>query len=160
MEGKAMTFRVGQIVARNDKPEETYRIAKIEYGLILFVGTLGAFNQAGFHLVGAQPKSAFGIEQPSHTHSIPDLYGRSPVYGEFAVTFDTNEEESMQDRDLDREKEKAFERIMRKREFDKRVKELKKPSGVAETYWDGEHLANAIEKTVSTAMTPQAMWKL
>jgi len=142
MEGKAMSkFKPGDRVCRNDKPEETYLVAP--FGRIV-----EAAKNDTPELDKKQNSLAVVTEELR-------IYWLEKDGLNWVVKEDTSEE-----RDIDAHKAKEFERIMRKREFDKRVKELKKPSGVAETYWDGEHLANAIEKTVSTAMTPQAMWKL
>ena len=80
-------------------------------------------------------------------------------YGEVAAV-DPNDD--MLSEDEDEGKAKEFDRIIRKREYERRVKGLKDAwdsSEVGADYWDGEHLADAIEKTVGGAMHPQAMWR-
>ena len=54
-------------------------------------------------------------------------------------------------------KRREFEAVVRSREFERRKAELRQSvSSDLEEFWDGEHLSNAIDKTVGTA--PYTMW--
>ena len=161
MESKAKTmtkFNPGDRVARNDKPGETYLVTHAGLGQVQLENLFGVFNESGFHLAPELDKKQ--MDRDTRIESLYKMMDSQRIFWLEKGEFWMPKEETPEERDLNEDKAKEFERIIRKREFDKRVKELKKPSGVAETYWDGEHLANAIEKTVSTAMTPQAMWRL
>ena len=69
----------------------------------------------------------------------------------------------MIDDDEDEGKRREFDAIIRQREHERRVKGLQdawQSSEIGVDYWDGEHLADAIEKTCAGAAHPQAMWRI
>lgn len=64
-------------------------------------------------------------------------------------------------RDENANKSREFDQIIRRREYERRKKELLdviSDRSEFDAFWDGQHLAGAIEKTADTARHPHTMW--
>ena len=72
-----------------------------------------------------------------------------------------NLNDKMIGRDEDVGKAREFRHIIRHREYERRLKELRdviSDQKEFDAFWDGQHMARAIKKTTGAARHPQAMW--
>ena len=83
---------------------------------------------------------------------------RPAFFGVLAEREDPGPNKKMIDADADHKKYAEWLGKKKQREYCKAVEGLRETQQVAEELWDGEHLSNAIEKTVTGANHPQAMW--
>lgn len=138
-----MIFRKGDKVTTHTKPGKLFIVESAGllagHAVITLRGEYGIYQQSQFSLVSRALELLREAEKRAAT--------------------DPNDE--MLTEDEDEGKAEEFLDIMRKREYEKRVKGLREPleTNLADV-WDSEHLSNAIEKTTSTAQHPQAMWGL
>ena len=151
-----MNFKIGDRVARNDKPEEVYTVSSVgedpfnSKPLIRLSSVLGVFNSDGFHLARDAEYRGKAIENLSKPTPFDKVFWEAKK----RVAVDPNAP-MIED---DEENAEEFEQVIRERTRARLMDGLAEKVSDELDYWDGVHLSEAIEKTTSTAQHPQAMW--